>query len=194
MILTLEDLKSKYNNYTDVKGKVKREVISENLIPLGKGLYESDKYVEGKYLAGYIYGPSYLSFDYALYYYGLIPEAVYNTYTSATFNKRRKKRYDNHFGVYTYQDVPMNVFYLGVKTIIENGYSFQIATPEKALCDKLYSLSPLLSLKILKETLFNDLRVDINEFEKLNRNDISKIASLYHSTNVGLLLKLLKEE
>lgn len=40
--------------------------------------------------AGSIYDPSHISFEFALSYYGLIPEAVY-TVTSATFEKRKRK-------------------------------------------------------------------------------------------------------
>lgn len=194
MILTVEDLRNKFSDYIDIKGKIRREVAKSNLFPLGKGLYETDKNISGKYLAGYIYGPSYLSFDYALYLYGLIPEAVYNTFTSATFNKRKRKEYSNYFGLFVYRDVPTEVFSLGVKVYVENGYSYQLATPEKALCDKLYTLSPVQSIKALRDTLFEDLRIDVNEFEKLNKQDICELASLYHSTNLDLLAKLVKGE
>ena len=39
--------------------------------------YETDRNVPAYLLAGSIYGPSYISFEYALSRYGLIPEAVY---------------------------------------------------------------------------------------------------------------------
>lgn len=90
MIITIEQLKEKYRNYGDCYGKVSREVKSGTLFPLTKGLYETNRKTSGKYLSSYIYGPSYLSFEYALSYYGLIPEAVY-TYTSASFNKKRER-------------------------------------------------------------------------------------------------------
>ena len=62
----------------------------KEIIPIVKGFYETDSKIPGHYLASIIYGPSYLSFEFALSYYGLIPEAVYH-FTSATFNKRRRK-------------------------------------------------------------------------------------------------------
>lgn len=40
--------------------------------------------------------------------------------------------------------------------------------------------------------LFNDLRIDDEEFEKLDFNKIEKLSSLYHSTNVELLAKYVK--
>ena len=76
--------------------------------------------------------------------------------------------------------------------IEENGYSYQIATPEKALCDKLYTISPVSNLTELKELLFDDLRIDEDEFEKLDQNTLETLAPLYHSTNLNLLAKLIR--
>ena len=192
MIYSFDDLQTKFQNYTDIKGKIRREVQAGRLIPVARGLYETDNTIYGKYLAGRIYGPSYLSFDYALYIYSLIPEAVYNTYTSATFDKRKTKKYQNHFGTFTYRDIPTEVYPLGVLIVEENGYSYQIATPEKALCDKLYTISPVSNLIELKELLFDDLRIDEDEFEKLDHNTLETLAPLYHSTNLNLLAKLIR--
>ena len=44
-----------------------------------------------------LYGPSYLSFDYVLYQEWLIPETVYNTFTCATYNKRKIKTIINSY-------------------------------------------------------------------------------------------------
>ena len=192
MIYSFDDLQIKFQGYTDIKGKIRREVQAGRLIPVARGLYETDQTISGKYLAGRIYGPSYLSFDFALYVYSLIPEAVYNTYTSATFDKRKTKKYQNLFGVFTYRDIPTEVYPLGVLIVEENGYSYQIATPEKALCDKLYTISPVSNLTELKELLFDDLRIDEDEFEKLDQNTLETLAPLYHSTNLNLLAKLIR--
>ena len=192
MIYSFDDLHIKFQDHTDIKGKIRREVQAGRLIPVARGLYETDQTISGKYLAGHIYGPSYLSFDFALYVYSLIPEAVYNTYTSATFDKRKTKKYQNHFGTFTYRDIPTEVYPLGVLIVEENGYSYQIATPEKALCDKLYTISPASNLTELKELLFDDLRIDEDEFEKLDQNTLETLAPLYHSTNLNLLAKLIR--
>lgn len=192
MVLTTQQLKEKYSNYSNYLTKINREVKNNNLFPLVKGFYETDPNVDGIKLAQFIYGPSYISFDFALSFYGLIPEAVYN-YTCATYNKNKSKIYKNKFGTYLYRDIPKSVFELGIIINTDEYYSYQIATKEKALCDKLYSISPVKSLKELKELLFNDLRIYEEEFEKLNKQDIFILAPLYHSTNLNLLVKLLKK-
>lgn len=194
MVVSFDFLAQKFQNYTDVKGKIRREVQSGRLVQVARGLYETDAHAEGKYLAGTIYGPSYLSFDYALSVHSLIPEAVYNTYTSATFRKGKTKRYENVFGTFLYRDVPAAVYPLGVEIKVEGEYSYQIATPEKALCDKLYALSPVGSLKALKELLFEDLRIDEGAFHELRKEDILQLSPLYRSTNLKLLAKLFEGE
>lgn len=192
MIYSFDDLALKFQNHTDVKGRIRREIKSGKLIEIARGLYETDTTTSGKYLAGRIFGPSYLSFDYALAAYSLIPEAVYRTYTSATFQKRKAKQYQNPFGIFTYRDIPPEVYPLGVLLHEENGCSYQIATPEKALCDKLYSLSPVKNLSELRALLFEDLRIDEQEFWKLNMSALNELAPLYHSTNLNLLSKLIR--
>lgn len=194
MIVTAQQLKEKYASLSDPMGKISRDIKSEKLFPLVKGVYETDRNVHGSKLCQFIYGPSYLSFDYALQAYGLIPEAVYNTFTCATFNKRRIKTYKNCFGTYIYRDVPKDVFYLGVLVRVDGVYSYQIATAEKALCDKLYTLPPVDNVDELIETLFSDLRIYEEGFRGLNREDILKLAPLYNSKNLNLLVKYISGE
>ena len=193
MIVTTQQLQEQYSHLSNKMGRISRDIKNGKLFPLVKGVYETDKGVHGSRLAQFIYGPSYLSFDYVLHTQGLIPEAVYNTFTCATFNKRKVKTYTNHFGTFIYRDVPKEVFNLGVVVFSDGEYSYQAATTEKALCDKLYSLPPAKSIKGLKAMLFEDLRIDEDAFNKLNKEDILKMAPLYRSTNLNLLVKLIGE-
>lgn len=193
MILTTNQLIEKYSNYVDPKGKIARDVRDGKLFHIVRGYYETEENTSGEKLSQVIYGPSYLSFDYALAEYGLIPEAVH-LFTCATFNKKKIKTYTNKFGTYLYRDIPNNVFSYGLIAKIDENYSYLIATPEKALCDKLYTVSPVKSIKKLKALLFEDLRIYENEFDKLNKNNILEIAPLYHSTNLNLLIKMIKQK
>ena len=192
MIYSFDDLALKYRDYTHIKNKINREVHSGRLIQITRGLYETDANIAGKYLAGRILGPSYLSFDYALSLYGLIPEAVYKTYTSASFQKKKTKKFENHYGLFTYRDIPADVYPLGILLYEENSYSYQIATPEKAICDKLYSLPPVSNLTEFRALLFDDLRIDENEFKKLDMEVIEKLAPLYRANNLKFLVKFVR--
>lgn len=193
MIKSINDLLTMYNDYSDPLGKIHREIKKKNLISLVKGLYETDRMTPGYFLSAYIYGPSYLSFEYALYYHGLIPEKVV-VYTNASFQKRKTKKYTNVFGVFTYRDIPKLAFPYGVKNYIVNGYSYFIATKEKALCDTLYISPPQTSMKAVKELIFDNLRIDEDEFKSLDIKECLFLCDRYNSTNLKLLKRILLKE
>ena len=88
MIKTTGILVEEYKSYRNPKMKIGRLVKERKLIPIIRGLYETDDSVPGYLLANIIYGPSYLSFEFALSWYDLIPEAVF-TITSASFSKKK---------------------------------------------------------------------------------------------------------
>ena len=192
MLLSTEIAKNKYKNYLNKNTKLSREVRAGKLYRIINGLYETDSRTPGYLLASSIYGASYISFEYALSYYGLIPERV-TTVTCATFDKKKKKEYKTDFGVFTYRDVPASAYPEQILLKEENGYSYHIATPEKALCDKLYTLSPLNNYSNLKRMLFNDLRIDEETFNKLSADTIFRLSKLYHSTNIDLLARYMKK-
>ena len=104
-----------------------------------------------------------------------------------------EKRYDTAFGTYLYRDVPAAAFPYGTTLHVENGYSFVMASPEKAVCDMLYALSPCANRTELKRLLFDDLRIDMRAFEELNRADMLELAALYDTRNHRLLVSLMKE-
>ena len=183
------------NSLTEYKApdiKIKRMSDQNKIIKLTKNLYETDKNIPGYLVANAIYAPSYLSFDYALAYYGLIPEAVY-VYTSATFNKGKKKEYRNALGVFTYRDVPSLVYPYGIEIIDEGDRCFTIAVAEKALCDKLYTIKPVRSKKEMYHLLFDDLRIDIDLFKQLNFDTLGKLCEMYHSTNMKTMKKVIND-
>ena len=191
MIKTTKILKEELEEFTNSGSKIQRLVKERKLFPIVKGIYETDSTIPGYYLAPIIYGPSYLSFEFALAYHSLIPEAVYN-FTSATFKKKKAKHYKTPFGTFTYRDVPSDVYPLGITLYSENGYGFQIASPEKAICDKLYTISPVKNRNELKRLLFEDLRIDKDEFFALDMKDLFDIASCYSTQNHRLLKAYVK--
>lgn len=191
MIKTTAMLLDELHSYKNPKTKLSRMVKHGEYFQISKGLYESDCRVPGYLLAGSIYGPSYISFEYALGFYGMIPESVH-TITSATFEKKKKKRYETAFGTFLYCDVPSVVFPFGIKLLQEDEYFYRIAEPEKALCDQLYIMPPVSNLKALSELLFDDLRIEETELMDLDYGKIAYLSELYCSTNVRKLERLLR--
>lgn len=116
----------------------------------------------------------------------MIPERVYS-FTSATFEKKKAKQYETPYGIFTYRDVPSEAYPIGVHLYHENGYGFQIASPEKAICDVLYTISPLRNRAELEHLLFDDLRLDQDDFFRLNMVDLHAIAINFRTQNHKLL-------
>lgn len=96
------------------------------------------------------------------------------------------------YGTFTYRDVPSAAYPLGVVLHVENGYGFALASPEKAICDMLYIRSPLKNQSELESLLFEDLRIDRDEFFHLNQQDLVEIAQRYHTQNHKLLQAYLR--
>ena len=121
-------------NTRDKRGKIARMIHSGGLFQLRRGLYTTRRDLNPLCLAASIYGPSYISFETALSYYGLIPEAVYEI-TSATL--KRPKEFQNMLGRFHYHKVPENVYSIGIERVTESEIPFLIASPTKAVCDRI---------------------------------------------------------
>ena len=121
----------------------------------------------------------------------MIPEAVY-TFTSATCSKRKSKKYETPFGVFTYKDIPVEAYPFGVELKEENGYYYSIATPEKSLCDMLHSVKKMNNRKEIISLLFDDLRIDEEKLLSLNIEDIGQYAELYRNANIDKLYRYLR--
>ena len=193
LIITTATLKETYHDYANPLDKIKREVDKGNLIRLTNGIYETDKEMDPCLLASSILSPSYLSFDWALSYYGLIPEKV-TSVTSATLGKRKNKTFENYFGRYEYTDVPAEAFPEGLTYLENMGYTVKVATKEKTICDSLCKWRVVRNIKELKELLFEDKRIDEDEFAACDFKLMKRLAGLYAKTNLKVLIKLIGNE
>ena len=191
MIKTTAMLLEELSEYGSPKSKLSRMAKSGECYPITKGIYETNPHTPAYLLAGGIYGPSYISFEYALSFYGLIPEAVY-TVTSATFEKKKKKKFETAFGTFSYRDVPSKAFPLGIRLVQEGEYFYRIAEPEKALCDQLYTISPLGNTKELFRLLTESLRIEESELKKLDASKVCAYSAAYHTTNIKKLYSLMR--
>lgn len=118
----------------DKRGKIARMIQAGDLIQLRRGLYATRAELDPLSLAASIYGPSYVSFETALRYYGLMPEAVFEI-TSATL--RRPAEFWNEFGRFRYRRVPAAAYPVGIERTAGSDIPFLIVSPTKALCDRI---------------------------------------------------------
>ena len=192
MIMTGEMMIEKMKAVKYPRMKLSRDVKSGKVIRLKRDLYETNKDTSPLLLAQSIYGPSYISFDYALSFYGMIPETAYSV-TSATYMKRRDKAFHTDICSFYYSDVPENVFPLGVLFDQLDGEGFFIASREKAICDKLYKIPPCRNMHEFEDLIYDDLRVFEDAIAELDVNDISALERMYRCRNVTMLNKLVRE-
>ena len=182
----------------NVNAKISYMVKKAELLRLKKGVYAFAKEyqthpIDVISVANILYVPSYVSFEYALSYYGLIPERVYEV-TSATM--RMKKEFSTPVGRFTYKVVPLQAYALGVDWIYDKTHGGKlIATAEKALCDKIKSDRGIgrLSQAKLEMYLEHDLRIDMDLLFNLDADLIEAIATAYTSSNLHNLVKLINK-
>lgn len=182
-------LKDKVGNINE---KISKMVKKGELIRLKRGVYAwgelyRDSSVDKIAAANRLLSPSYVSFEYALSYHGLIPERVYEV-TSAT--TKPKKEFDTPLGRFSYRTVPVQAFSLGLQWLYDEREGGRlIATAEKALCDTLRSKRGMsgLSQKRLMEYLTGDLRIEEVDFYNLDAELIRTIAVAYRSTVLNKL-------
>ena len=149
--------------------------------------------ISSELMANHLYGPSYVSLESALSYYGLIPERVYSMRSVCM---KLNKQYETQLGRFEYVKVPERYFPIGIhQEIINNAYSFLIATPEKALCDKIVTSKNLKiqSVKAMREYLEEDLRFDISALSSFDVAIVEKCLEFGRKrTELAQLFKLLK--
>ncbi|MBQ2070663.1 MAG: hypothetical protein II467_07030 [Bacilli bacterium] len=192
MILLKDDLQKRYQDYSNIKTKVAREVKNGNLIMLKKGIYTDDFDSPAYVFANAISSPSYLSFESALYLHGLIskkPNAVF----SSTRGKNKTKKFVNKLGTFYYRDVPTGAYSKGNIYFQEGSYSFLIANKEKAICECLYAAETMTSIKAIKDYLFNQLKISEEVFFHLNLKQMLSFCPLYKSRSVSSLERLLQK-
>ena len=141
------------------------------IIPLKKGLYvlnEDDRKIlpSREFIANQLVFPSYVSLEYALSFYGIIPEKTYQV-TSVTSKKTTE--FVNPFGTFTYRNLKVSLFFGFFTLEDENDMQFLIAEKEKALLDFLH----LNSVRIDLEN--PDILTESYRMENLDELDKTKL-------------------
>lgn len=191
-------LKAALDDYKSPKDKITTLEQSGLLIRLKRGLFVVSPMVHSQPLskeliANHIYGPSYISLQTALSFYGLIPERVHAVCSMTT---KRSSSFINPLGNFDYISVPAAYFAIGIRQeIVNNNYAYLIATPEKALCDMIVETKglKLQSIKAMQNYLEEDLRIDLSVIEHYDIDIINQCIELgSKKRELTLLYKLLQ--
>lgn len=190
-------LRSLFSSYNFPNDKIQALENEGKLIRLKKGMYVVSPDVSGELLsseliANHLYGPSYVSMESALRYYGLIPEKVFNV-RSATTNRSRK--FGNSIAAFQYVSVREDYYSIGInQKMVDNKYTFLLASPEKALCDLIVTTPHInfQSVKAVETFLEDDLRLDMPAFLAMDKGIIEQCTATGKKKKaLELLLKLL---
>lgn len=184
------------HGYAQPRMKISGMLAKGDIIRVKKGLYILGESLRRRpfcreLLANLIYGPSYVSFEYALHYYGLTPERV-ETVTSVTCG--RSRTFDSPVGTFSYRMIPIEAFRTGMDQVeLDDGRSFLIAIPEKALADRIVADrgAGITTQKELHEYLLADLRIDPANLRELDPIRLTEISQHYRSRRVKLLADLI---
>ncbi|MDE3055256.1 MAG: hypothetical protein KGI80_00950 [Verrucomicrobiota bacterium] len=191
-----QTLMSYLTEYANPRNVIRRLLHGQKIIRVKKGFYVfGADYRKGlickEVLANQIYGPSYISFESALSFHGMIPERV-ETLTSATTGKTRI--FDTPLGRFSYQHLPLSKYTVGmiIKQMDEH-HRILIATPEKALIDLIYVYKGLSNQKNWEAILEEDFRIESDALRALSFEQLSLLANLFAHRRIHQLVQFIQK-
>jgi len=188
------------NDYKSPKDKRASLEQADLLIRLKRGLYVvapklQNQPLSKELIANHLYGPSYVSLQTALSFYGLIPERVH---VVSSMTIKRSRNFSTPLGDFNFVGISKEYFAIGVRQeIVNNEYAYLIASPEKAMCDVIIQTAglKLQSIKAMQLYLEEDMRIDLSVIDHYDVEIIKEcIAVSKKKRELKLLYKLLKNE
>lgn len=196
--LTRQVILSLLKKYKRPNDKISELIKAGWLIGLKNGLYvpgPKSKLLlpESLLIANHLWGPSYVSMESALSYWGFIPERVFET-TSVTV--KATKTFKTELGRFSYKHTSLPYYSFGIKTVdITAKQAVMIASPEKAICDKIVMTSRLnlRSIKQAMEFLTEDMRIDEDLIQGLNLDVIDTwVSDAPKQNSLKILIKTIR--
>ncbi len=181
-VFTAQEARNIFFREINLSVQISQWVGNGYLKKIKKGLYilsNREKEINPMALAEKIYSPSYLSLEYALNYYGIIPD-IPGTYTSVS--SRKTMNFKNDFGYFSYQKIKPE-FFTGYQPLTDKGVSFALAYPEKAIMDYIYFNKNKLATKF---EFWEEMR--INEDFKFDKKRIEFYKKIFHDKKIDVLV------
>lgn len=193
-------LVSLFKEYERPNDKIYRLVKEGVIQSIKKGLYvagpalSTQRKPEPFLLANHILGPSYVSVETALSYHGLIPERVYEI---ASMTTQAPRKFNTPLGTFTYTRLPLPYYAFGIRSekLADDQYAM-VASPEKALCDKIITTSGLLfrSKKAARAFLIENMRMEEAALRQLNTNEMASwINGSLKEESLSMVVNVIRE-
>jgi hypothetical protein len=175
--------------YKNPKSYVAKLVKQGELIRLKGGFFLIRELIQKgsipfEQISNLLYGPSYISLEYALSFYGIIPEAAF-VYTSMTLG--RAKQFHTEIGTFRYHHLSQERYDVGLDHKENRFGGFFIASPEKALADLVFQTSQKMTEKELFVDLTESRRIEITTLKTLDKTLMKQISSAYRSKAIKTL-------
>lgn len=183
--------------YRRPNDKISYLVQKGDLIALRRGLYipgpNLDLPIPDMFLiANHLRGPSYVSLESALSYWGMIPERVFSV---SSITLKTTKEYRTTIGRFEYRYLAAPYYSFGIQSVsLTDNQTVLLASPEKALCDKIITTAGvnLRSIPQAESFLLDDLRLDEESLSTLNREAIASwLPDAPKRTSLEILLRTL---
>ncbi len=185
-------------NYQSPNDKISAMIAQKHITAIKRGLYvlserHRERPVHPGLVSNLLYGPSYVSMDYALAWHNLLPEAVFEVTAVAI---KRAKSYNTPLGRFSYVQSFLPLYHLGIQSETNpDGTAFLMASREKALCDKIV-FTPGLDLYTWRSMLTfleESLRMDTEELKNFSPEIVKECALAGRkSRQLNALYKLIK--
>ncbi len=187
------------SSYQNPRDWIARMVKKEELLRLKNGFFLiASRFRRGnvnypyEQIGNLLYGPSYISLEWALSFYGLIPERV-SVVTNVTIGSN--KEFATPIGTFSYHHLSKSRYSIGIdrKEIEGQIGGFLIATPEKALADWLFFTCKNMNKDELLLDILEAKRMEKENLQLLNKEMLKEISHQYKSETVRYLYNILKE-
>jgi hypothetical protein len=196
--LTRQLVMDMLRGYQRPNDKISELVKAGVLTALKNGLYISGPKIklskpEPFLVANHLRGPSAVSMESALSHWGLIPERVYEVTSITT---KASRIYETPIGRFSYFHTALPYYAFGLKSIsLTARQVVLIASPEKALCDKIVQTSgvQLRSPNQTMEFLLEDMRIDEEALKKLDLKEMDAwVNDAPKKSSIAMLIKTLR--
>lgn len=187
IIIDLDNIKTVFPNFNS--RRLYEWQKSKKIIKIIRGFYvfSNKKFNDNDFclIANKLREPSYISTEYALQYYSLIPEAVFLR-TSITTKKTLVIK--SPIGNFSYHSIKENLFF-GYTIEGQENSKFKIAEPEKAILDLLYLRSDIKNIEDISSLRINP---DIYK-ERINNIKLDSYLKIFNSPSLDKKVTLLKK-
>lgn len=189
---TAQEAKRLLRENYDAPGKLLEGLVHrKELIRLKRGLYVLPENYEPLTAAGSIGQPSYVSFETALAFYGMIPEWVFTIY-SVIDGRAFEHTVQNT--KYVYRSQRRDLYALGMSSIRLRDRNVLFASPEKALLDSL-AAKKLQTASATPGEIYqfvqDDMRIESESLERLKITRLQSMMPLYRNRAPGLFTEAL---